>query len=226
MRGSRLRPLFTIGVLTGGLLLATGAVIAQDKTFTIINDEASVDDLIPELTSGGGAAEVEAADVYPDAEAGAALRLEGVGGDFQRFNTQISDWAFQIVDDPTAADEFRYITFAWKKQGGTGMQLQVHGAPGDWGHRYHAGDNMQAWNPSIQVTPDFPDDWQIHTRDLFEDWGEFTLTGLAFSPSSLDFGIYDHMALHQSEVDPLTAQAVDPKGKSAAVWAEIKQDIR
>lgn len=225
MRGSRMRSLLTAAAVTAGLL-AAGASAAQGKSFVILDDEESIEHVIEFLTSGSAIASVEKDDVYKeDGDAKSALLIESVGGDFQKFNTQIDDWAFQVVEDATAADEYRYITFAWKKSGGTGMQLQIHGQPGTWGHRYHAGANMQGWNPSIEVTPDFPEDWQLHTRDLFDDWGEFLLTGMAFSPGSLDFAIYDHIVLHQAEEDPLFLD-VDAKGKAAAVWAEIKQDVR
>ena len=225
MRASRLRSLFIAGAVTGGLLIGAGATVAQES-FIIVDDEASIDDLIPLLTNGLGVPSVENDDVWvEDADAKAALRIDSSGGDFQKFNPNIPEWQFQIVDGPSADDEFQYITFAWKKSGGTGMQLQLHGNPGGWGHRYHAGANMQGWNPSIEVSPDMPEDWQIHTRDLFDDWGEFVLTGVAFSPSSLDFAIYDHVVLHQVEEDPLFL-AVDAKGKAAAVWADIKQDAR
>ena len=225
MRGSRMRSLLTTDAVTAGLV-AAGMSAAQDKSFVILDDEESIEHVIGFLTNGSAIASVENDDVYEDRDADAALHIESVGGDFQKFNTQIDDWAFQVVANPTAADEYRYITFAWKKSGGTGMQLQIHGQPAEWGHRYHAGVNMQGWNPSLEVTPDFPEDWQLHTRDLFEDWDEFVLTGLAFSPGSLDFAIYDHIALHQAPEDPFAPLAVDAKGKAAAVWAEIKQDVR
>ena len=41
-----------------------------------------------------------------------------------------------------------------------------------------------------------------------------------------DYGLFDHVVLHQAEEDPLATLAVDAKGKSAAVWAAIKQDLR
>ncbi len=225
MRASRLRSLFVASAVASGLLLVAGAAIAAES-FIIVDDEASIEALIENLTSGAGVPEVETDDVWKeDADAKAALRIDSTGGDFQKFNPNIADWQFEIVDEPAGDMEFRYITFAWKKSGGTGLQLQLHGVPGTWGHRYHAGANAQNWNPSIEVSPDLDEDWALYTRDLFDDWGEFILTGIAFSPSSLDFAIYDHIVLHQKEEDPLFL-AVDAKGKAAAAWADIKRDAQ
>ncbi|MBI1925925.1 hypothetical protein HYR99_16945 [Candidatus Poribacteria bacterium] len=44
-----------------------------------------------------------------------------------------------LLDNPKADDEFHYIAFAWKKESGTGVQLQPHVVPDTWGHRYSAG---------------------------------------------------------------------------------------
>jgi len=225
MRASRLRSLLIAGAVTAGLVVGVGSVVAAES-FIIVDDEASIDDLIPFLTNGNAAPMVEKDDVWvEDADGKAALRIDSTGGDFQKFNPNIPEWQFEIVDAPSGDMEFRYITFAWKKSGGTGIQLQLHGHPEGWGHRYHAGANAQGWNPSIEVSPDLAEDWQLHTRDLFDDWGEFILTGVAFSPSSLDFAIYDHIVLHQDEEDPLFL-GVDAKSKTAAVWADIKQETR
>ncbi|MBT3269808.1 hypothetical protein HN371_21865 [Candidatus Poribacteria bacterium] len=227
MQAPRIRSLLTVGAVTGGLLLAVGMSVAQDESFVIVDDEASIEDLIPLLSNGQGVAAVEKDDVYmDDRDRKAALRIDAVAGDFQKYNPTIPGWQFDIVANPSDEDEFRYITFAWKKEGGSGMQLQLSGEPGGWSHRYHASANMQDWNPSIQVTADFPADWQIHTRDMFVDWGPFVLTGMAFSPSSEDFGIYDHVLLHQDEDDPDAAYAVGVRGKVAAAWAAMKRDIR
>jgi hypothetical protein len=213
--------------LIGGFLMVTGLARAQDKTFIVLDDEASIDDLIPFLTNGAATVEVDTDDPYPDdADHDAALRVDSPAGDNQKFNPNIPGWSFQIVDGATAADEFQYITFAWRKEGAAGIQLQLSAQPGGWSHRYHAAANLKGWNPSIEVTVDDPDEWQVHTRDMFEDWGEMVLTGMAFTPGSGDYGLFDHIVLHQAPEDPLLPQAVDARGKSAAVWGDIKRDIR
>jgi hypothetical protein len=210
----------TLAVL---MILSLPSWSAEDHV-VVIDDAASVNVIIPELVSGNGKAELETKDVYKEDDEGkAALRVDALAGDFQRFNTNIPSLGELPITKAPKVGEYRYITFAWKKKGGTGVQLQLHATTNTWGHRYHAGDNMQAWNPSIQVTPDFPKDWQIHTRDLFEDWGEMVVTGLAFSCSSLDYAIWDHVVFHRTEEDPLAPQAVEPGDKLPLTWGKLKR---
>lgn len=221
-----LRRLVT-GVVGTGLLLAAilPSAMAQ-QSYIIVNDEKSVKDLIPKLSSGEGVATLETADVYKDDREGkAAIKVTGAGGDGQKFNPNIPDWIFKIVakPDPKKADEMRYITWAWKKVGGTGIQLQISGQ-GDWGHRYHSGANEKGWNPSIEVNPKLDTEWTVYTRDLFTDWNAFTMTGIALTAWSLPHGIWDHMVLHQTEDDPIAALAVDPKSKLPVAWGRLKEN--
>ncbi len=227
MRASTIRSGIACAALIGGLAMATSPARAQDKSFVIIDDETSVEDIIEVLTNGDGTASVEYDNPYPeDGDSNAALRVDSPAGDNQKYNPNIPGWGFQLVDGATADDEFQYITFAWLKGGAEGMQLQLSAEPGGWSHRYNGGGNPKGWNPSIDVSDETPYDWQVHTRDMVEDWGEMVLNGMAFSPGSGDFGLFDHVVLHQSPEDPIAPFAVDAKGKSAAVWAEIKRDIR
>src|SRR5687767_8287751 len=43
----------------------------------------------------------------------------------QRFNNRIPGWAIPIRERPKAG-EYRYLRFAWKAEGGTGIMLQLH----------------------------------------------------------------------------------------------------
>ena len=227
MRGSKIRAALVTGGIIGGLITGAGTAAAQNEFFIVLDDEETIDDLIPLLVSGDGTASVETGDAYPEDNDGkASLRIDSPAGDNQKFNPNIPDWSFDVVEDPSADNEFRYIMFAWLKSGGEGMQLQLSAQPGGWDHRYNGGGNPKGGNPSIDVSDETPIDWQVHTRDMFEDWGEMVLTGMAFSPGSGDFGLFDHLSLHQSEVDPIAPQAVDAQGKAVAVWAAIKQDMR
>lgn len=215
-------------------VLAVGTVsffvergVAQQPFYVIVHDEESVKALLPNLTEGAGKASLEKSDVYKDDNDGkAALLVTGEGGDGQKFRTNMPGWAFKITKNPNpkAKDEFRYITFAWKKVGGAGIQLQLHAPDANtWGHRYHAGANEKNWNPSIQLDPEVPKTWKIYTRDLVEDWKEFVLDGIAFTAWSLQHGIWDHVVLHQTKEDPLAkGLPVESKGKLAAAWAALK----
>lgn len=189
--------------------------VAFAQVYTILDE--NVDEVLGFLTSGNGEASKTIDNSYSGSE---ALEVDVTGGDGQKFNEAVPDWAFQIVENPSGPDQFRYITFAWRKDGGEGMQLQLHGDPDTWGHRYHAGANVQNWNPSIQVSPEVPTEWESQTEDLFTDWGEFTLTGIAFTAWDGNAGFWDAVYLHQDETLDLTP--VEPKGKLATTWASLK----
>ncbi|MBT3269811.1 hypothetical protein HN371_21880 [Candidatus Poribacteria bacterium] len=185
---------------------------AQNASFTILDE--NVDDVLAFITNGEGTP-AKSSDAFSGSE---SLEVGATGGDAQRFNDAVPDWSFGITENPSGDNEFRYITFAWKKDGGAGIQIQLHGNPDTWGHRYHGGENVKDWNPSIQAG-DLPTSWMDHTRDLFDDWGEFTLTGIAFSSGDGNTGWYDAITLHQ---DPSSPTAVEAKDKLATAWATLK----
>jgi hypothetical protein len=229
MRASATRWTFIVALSVGASCLAQ----AQDGVFIVLDDEASIREFASVLGSGDGTVSVDTNDAYPhDDDGEAALRIDSPAGDNQKFNANIPGWAFEIVGRPQAEDEFRYITFAWRKEGAPGIQLQLSAQPGGWSHRYHAHANLKGWNPSIRLTLDEPSTWQVHTRDLFRDWGGMVVTGMALTPGSGEYGLFDHIAFHQSPEDPFAAPedepghetAVQPAGKSATVWARIKHD--
>ena len=196
------------------MLILISCTVFAAEVFTIL--EENVDDVIADITSGEGTP-TKTADANTGSE---ALSIGATGGDGQNFNPAMPDWAFPIVENPSADDEFRYISFAWKKDSGEGIQLQLHGDPDTWGHRYHAGQNVKGWNPSIQVNTAIPVTWTEETHDLFTDWGEFELTGIAFSAWDGNVGLWDDVFLHQ---DPeLLTTAVKPVHKLTTTWAELK----
>ena len=197
--------------------------------FVVIDDEASIKDALQKLTNGQGKRELEKKDIYKEDDDGkAAIRINVAGGDGQNFNPTMPDWELEIEKKPTGKNQFRYITFAWKKIGGDGIQLQLHANVNSWGHRYHAGANVKNWNPSIQVDKKIPEKWEVHTRDLIEDWKDLNkggqkITGIAFTAWDGKAGLWDHVVFHQTPEDPLAPQAVDVKAKLAVKWGEIKQ---
>ncbi len=44
--------------------------------------------------------------------------------------------------------------------------------------RYHAGRNTTGWQ-SVEAASRLPREWTVVTRDLWQDFGDFTLTGIA-----------------------------------------------
>src|SRR6478735_1933584 len=53
----------------------------------------------------------------------------------QRFEPRIPGWAFKIAEHP-GRGEYRYVRFAWRTDGCTGIMLQLHNT--DWNIRYVA----------------------------------------------------------------------------------------
>lgn len=142
-------------------------------------------------------------------------------------------WRLPIREEP-GPGEYRFIRFAWKKQGGQAICLELLAddgpaspaadpsggdPPGDVGERarpafdsaapdgggvrrgYHAGPIPQCFGPSKAVSPRLPREWTVVTRDLFADFGEFTLTGMAFIAGDGESASFDHVLLGRRPAD-------------------------
>lgn len=122
----------------------------------------------------------------------------------QRFNTKLPNLGVKIRENP-GPGEFRYLRFAWQKAQGNTICLQL-AHDGKFGpmsgagregakFRYHAGGGEEPFGASLQLSDKIPAKFELITRDLFHDFGEFTLTGLAFSPVDGQSALFDHMYL-------------------------------
>lgn len=132
----------------------------------------------------------------------------------QSYNNVMAGMSYSI-------DEYPYITFAWRKDGGAVIVLQLaHDTA--WAHRYYSGGPIP-WEPGIQLSESIPEDWVLNTRNLVEDFGaDWNLTGIAFSPWDGNAGFYDFMVLHS---DPEPPTAVEPgDGKLLTTWAGLKSE--
>lgn len=151
----------------------------------------------------------------------------------QSYNNQMTDWNFAIKENP-GANEYRYIIFAWKSDGGKGVMVQFPDK-GNWGavttpcvnppapgtRRYIAGENVTGWS-GICVSKEVPAKWTVVERDLFADFGEFTITGMALTPFS-DDGKGDYYDFIMIGSEPLSiSTAVEPASKLATTWGEMK----
>jgi hypothetical protein len=136
----------------------------------------------------------------------------------ERFNPNMPGFGMEIRENP-APGEFRYIRFAWKKVGGQEICLQL-AHDGKFGpaagkpqkFRYHAGPGPEPYGASLAVDIKVPTEWTVVTRDLFADFGEFTLTGIGLSPLDGQFGYYDHIYLGRTPSD-FDLVAPDSTGK-------------
>jgi hypothetical protein len=122
----------------------------------------------------------------------------------QRYNPGLPAVGIKIRQYP-GPGEFRYVQFAWKKFGGDIVCLQIchdgklgpeEGQPASF--RYHAGPGPQCQGASVLIDEKIPKDFTLVTRDLFADFGEFTLTGIGLSPSDGTYALYDHIQLAKS----------------------------
>lgn len=136
----------------------------------------------------------------------------------QSYNNAMAGWNYPI-------DEHPYITFAWKKDGGKIIMLQL-AYNSNWAYRYHDGDNAAPGWPSTQLSKDIPKDWVVYTRDLRKDFAKgWNLTGFAFTPWDGVGGYYDYLILHSKENEgKIVGKAVETKGKLSTEWGKIKQD--
>ncbi len=183
---------------------------ANKPALPLLDDDAH--SLVTHLTNDydGSQFQQNASSEDIDVFAGAsAMRVTGV----QRHCARIANWNFPIVETPKEG-QFRYVRFAWKKKGGTGIAMQFHDQNRTWIARYHAGKNVHNWNPCLEVAKDMPTDWTVVTRDLFKDFGAMTVTGVSFAPLDGDFGLFDHLVFGRTleELDAATAAATG-KGK-------------
>jgi len=151
----------------------------------------------------------------------------------QSYNNQMTGWSFPIKEKP-GAGEYRYIMFAWKGDGGTGVMIQFPDN-GNWGavttpcvdppavgtRRYIAGVNVTGWS-GVCVSQDNPTKWTVVKRDLFKDFGEFTITGMALTPFT-DDGKGDYYDMMMISSEPLDETAVESAGKLAITWGDMKR---
>ncbi|NUQ60959.1 MAG: c-type cytochrome [Pirellulales bacterium] len=100
----------------------------------------------------------------------------------QRYALRVPGWEYPIRENPVPG-EYRYLRFAWKCRGGDGVMIELAGG-GNWPPadkpvwRYYSGRNTTGW-AAVEVSPRQPGDWVVITRDLWKDFGDFTLTGIA-----------------------------------------------
>ncbi len=132
------------------------------------------------LSEGKGTATLITSDKFSGT---AALRVTPP----QRFAARIKGWEFRIRENP-GAGEFRYLRFAWKSDGAGGVMIELANN-GQWPDaktprfRYYAGRNTTGWE-AVQVSRPVPKEWTVVTRDLWKDFGDCVLTGIA--PTAMD----------------------------------------
>jgi len=155
------------------------------------------DDFVTALTDGAGMIALDAAQVYSGKHS-----VQVKAGPKTKAN--IPGLGVQIVENPIAG-QYRFIRFAWRKQGGTAISLQLgnNGVLGNNNvkgteYRYVAGADA---GKAISVGDALPAEWTVVTRDLFADHGPFNFTGLGLVPTDGDAAWFDHIYLGRTEAD-------------------------
>ena len=101
--------------------------------------------------------------------------------------------------------EYRYITFSWIKWGGEQVGMRFAHKDSDtstrgekFNYTYASGEGDEFKN-ALMISKNVPENWTIITRDLWKDFGDFTLTGVSFiCPDRRDAG-FDAIFLGQTE---------------------------
>ena len=176
-------------------------VVAGEKPAAEAPKEIYEDDekFVALFTEGGGRAIPDQRDQYSGKY---SMRVTPD----QKFNANLPGLTAKIRENP-GPGEYRYLQFAWKKAQGNSICLQLahegkFGPASDAGgregakFRYHAGPGEECFGASLQVSDKVPaPGFQLVTRDLFVDFGEFTLTGFGFAPVDGQAALYDHIYL-------------------------------
>ncbi|MCI0359660.1 MAG: hypothetical protein L0211_14380 [Planctomycetaceae bacterium] len=210
------------GELKGVKLVAVAAPVSTTSV------KSNAIDVVVNVVPGEKPAAEQPKEIFEDDEKFVALLTEGDGraipdqrdkysGTYslrvtpgQRFNASLPSLGVNIRENP-GPGEYRYIRFAWKKAGGNTICLQLN-HDGTWGpggtgregakFRYHAGPGGECYGASLVISDKLPaPKFEVVTRDLFADFGEFTLTGLAFSPVDGNAALFDHIYLGRQMED-------------------------
>ncbi len=121
----------------------------------------------------------------------------------------VSGLSLKVREKPEPG-EVRYISFAYRKWGGGQVALQVDrdaGADGErkagqaYGFRYDVGQGAPVSGQALRVADQVSERWTQITRDLWQDFGDITITGFTFvSVGGRDAGL-DRLYLAPSMAD-------------------------
>jgi len=184
------------------------------------------------LSAGGkhpaNSLEVERGDVFAGLES-----LKQTGQELHA--GKVPGWDFQFVEKPKAANEFRYMRFAWKKADG-GSILLAFPQNGGWGGKRYSAGPYALGNSGLKVADAAPKEWTIVTRDVFKDFGPLHCSGILFSSTGTGSTHWDLLLLGKTVEDlDLYTEAAIGKGKPKepltgkprdTAWADLMGDDR
>jgi len=159
----------------------------------------------------GGQGLVETTDIYSGK---ASIKILPM----QRYARNIPNWAYHITENPKPG-EYRFVRFAWKADGARGIMLQMHDEK-DWNIRFTAGIDAHNWGTKF-VSPTPPTEWTVVTRDLFKEFGERTIKGIALTVFDGNAGYFDHIYFGRTIED---LDLIDATGQTSAAPPTLKPD--
>ncbi|WCJ59814.1 MotA/TolQ/ExbB proton channel family protein [Fontisphaera persica] len=155
---------------------------------------------------------------------GSGIRRGGIAGSrvstnylyLRRSDSPITMEGLSIpIRENPGPGEYRYLSFAWIKWGEGQVGLQFHVQPdgtagGSTNFIYFAGQGDLTNGKALRIAMDAGSSWFRATRDLWKDFGEFTITGVSFiAMGGRDAG-FDNLYLAQKESDFKNAPPIIP----------------
>jgi hypothetical protein len=189
-----------------GLCVPIGALADEPNSGVVALLEDDAAELLPKLTNPGG--DLGEAQVENEVTFSGTSSIKVTV--YQRYCNLIPGWSYRIVETPKEG-EYRYLRFAWKSEGLTGIMVQLHDKT-DWHIRYTAGANDFGWTTQF-LSQSPPPEWQLITVDLFKDFGEREIHGIALTTFGGKTGYFDHIYLARSieELDSIDATGLSQR---------------
>lgn len=127
----------------------------------------------------------------------------------EKLNANMPDWNWIIRESPRVG-EFRFVRFAWKKEGGKSMGLHL-AREGRFADESETDQESFRYQTSREGTFDYgrslivgnskATTWEVITRDLYADFGEFELTGLRLACPDGNSARFDQIYLARRAQD-------------------------
>ncbi len=186
--------------------LLPGDSSSRPALLTLFEDEGP---LPYSLGPGSGPVQTPVVDFrYTGAASFAVLPKKIANGSEPAETNRQTAWNLEIRQNP-GPGQYRYLRFCWRKMVGTSAGFQLLASPPQDGpgpskeatrRAYFAGRRPSGWKQSKRVGEKLPQGWELVTADLFEDFGEFTLDGVALHAFD-GLLLVDHVYLARSQHD-------------------------
>jgi hypothetical protein len=200
-----MRPIAAALVLVAAMLVRTSAA-EPPATGALFEDDAEAFlKLLTNPTGDSGEGHPEKSEVFSGTTSIKIVPL-------QRFSPSIEGWKYRIAEKPNPG-EYRFLRYAWKANGCDGVMLQLHDEK-DWNIRYTSGQNVQGWGCKF-IAPKPPAEWTVVTIDLYADFGEREIHGIALTAFNGTAAYFDHIYLGRTieDLDRINATGLRKAGK-------------